>query len=135
MGEGEGAPAAGATLGLEVVPPLAGGHLALGLDWWPQQPLRLSTLVTWPVNHRYVLGVRLGATFDARAERWGSSVSARVEHFPWKYHHLIRGLPFVFSFTLEGGLLLPEAVHLSGSRPFVGLGIGLWYRPWGPGHM
>lgn len=129
--EGDEDAAPGATLGLEVIPPLAGGHLGLALEWWTRQPLKLSTTLTWPAYPGLVLGAKLGATLDpsSRTERWGSAVSARVEYFPWWPYSGVTPFHYL-SFTLEGGLQLPEVVNLSGSRPFVSLGIGLWPRTW-----
>jgi hypothetical protein len=108
-----------ADLGVEIVPPLLGGHLALAADYLTPDLGRLGLALRVPLPAALSAGLR--ADWIAGAERATGAAAARLE---WAPESALEGLTLLHYVTVlfEAGLLISN-----GERAGFGtFGVGLW---------
>ncbi len=116
----------GASLGLEIVPPVLRGHVSVAAEWWTQELLRMGAAATWPVFPGLVLGARLDV---ARVSgTWATMAAGRVEYFPW-WPMSAFTLAHYVSLAVEAGTIIDET-GVDQSTRFVGFGIAVWPPAW-----
>lgn len=119
---GDLAPFAGA-LGLEIVPPFAGGHLSVACEAWTAGLFRLGPAISLPVTKGLVLSARADAC--VATGQWRACPGARVEYFPWWQLPWLTPAHYL-SIALDGVAVIGEAEGRVRVSPAMMLGLGLW---------
>jgi hypothetical protein len=89
----------GGAFGLEIVPPLLGGHLSVHGEWMTEDLWRFGLVATLPVFHSMLIGISADGA-HAHGD-WAAGGSLRLEVFP---HLITRGTVFShISILFEGG--------------------------------
>lgn len=89
----------GGVLGLEIVPPVLGGHLSVHGEWTTENLWRFGLVATLPVIDSMLIGISADGA-HARGD-WAAGGSLRLEVFP---HLITRGTVFSHvSILFEGG--------------------------------
>ncbi|MDQ3366285.1 MAG: hypothetical protein M3680_12740 [Myxococcota bacterium] len=112
----------GASFGVEVVPPVLGGHLAVAVDYWTPGIVRAGLLATWAATPGLVLGLRADVT--RATPGLGAMAAVRLDYFPWWQLPAFTPAHFL-SLSLEVGAWLPELSSTT-RAPFVVLALGIW---------
>lgn len=112
-----------ATFGLEIVPPLLGGHVSISTEYWTAEVLRTGLVATF----RVVDGLALSARGDITTlgPTAGAIAAVRAEYFP--VSGPLEGVTFArfISIAFEAGVGFAE-LGASDSAPFAALSLGVW---------
>lgn len=112
----------GLSVGLELVPPLAGGHVAVRSQWWSGGVWRAGPALSWALGRSLRLGV--GADLARARGAWAAGASGRIEVFPWALSPGLIPLQLT-SLSLEAGALL-GAGGADARVSYAEAGIRLW---------